>query len=100
MEMISSSRYPNITNNRTAACGIFAKRAFKKDDALTVLAGLAATCPPEKKELWDDHFSLLEHGDETKVLLGPISFINHSCQPNVRFHICASGTTAFVIAEK
>lgn len=34
------------------------------------------------KNLFDDHFSIIAWDNILHLLLGPVSFINHSCDPN------------------
>lgn len=80
----TESKYPCLDGNSYTPCGIFAKQRIRKKSSLQILCGALAECPADSK-IWDNHFSLMIHKDKTNVLLGPVSFINHSCSPNSTF---------------
>lgn len=88
IKFASMDRYGSCLNSSITGCGIIAKKPMKKGDKIPGLLGLLAECP-EDQSIWDDHFSLLVRNKKTYVMLGPISFLNHSCKPNVAYHVRA-----------
>lgn len=66
-------------------CAIYAKKDISKNERLYVLAGELAQCNSDDMAVYDDHFSLMVHKKKQCVMLGPASFVNHSCRPNTMF---------------
>lgn len=49
------------------------------------LQGILSKCDVARQQEWDDHFSLMTHEGHTHLLLGPLSYVHHSCSPNAEY---------------
>lgn len=56
-----------------------AKRNLDRDEVI-LFAGGYVSKDLAKSDL--QKFSLLEHKGKTRILVGPLRFLNHSCKPN------------------
>lgn len=95
IEIKVSEKYPSLTDNRNnySEAAIFSKTTIQKNTRLDMLLGYIAEDPDG---VMDGHYSIMIINKSPHVMVGPISFINHSCNPNVEFHV--TGTTPHVIA--
>ena len=67
--------------------GVFAKTILQKGTVVQGLTGYLSELKPEEIQVGINDFSLINSNLKNKqwLMLGPISFVNHSCLPNVKY---------------
>lgn len=66
-------------------CKVIASRTINANYTIPALNGRIASIKGHQKDLFDDHFSIMSFDKILYLLIGPVSFINHSCKPNLRY---------------
>ena len=104
--LVTFNQIPNYQaetseGNRFTEIGVFAAKAFKKATEIKSLMGILVPIP--SKDITKDlEFSLFKanSGSYTeKMMLGPASFLNHSCHPNCEFVAATIGNSNTVYAK-
>lgn len=50
------------------------------------------------KGYFEEHYSVMKYSGKEHLLLGPISFVNHSCKPNAVFKRFSSGLSEMIVS--
>lgn len=61
---------------------IVANHLFEKNEVIPYLIGILSPLVGKEKETFKKHYSIMVYDNISYVLLGLVSFVNHSCNTN------------------